>query len=171
MNTKMNTKMPRQIRMLLVVGGLAGAVLVDSVALAVDDGKDYPGALCQTRSATTPFNREGNGRMANPSTAFLSLFCTGVHDLDGTIDGLDVTVIDRNSTSNVSCTFYSRSRDGDFLGFRSDASTGNSTTPQVLEFEGSGIPSEAHAYMFFNCALPPAVGTAQSMIVSYGIDE
>jgi hypothetical protein len=163
--------MKPNIRRLFILGGLAGAVGLDSTALAVDDGKDYPGALCQTRNAGTAFSREGNGRMANPGTVFLSLFCPGVHDLDNTIDGVDVTVIDRNASTNVSCTFYSRSRDGDFLGFRTDVSSGSSTTPQVLEFAGSGIPSEAHAYMFFNCALPAAVGTAQSMIVSYGIDE
>lgn len=156
---------------LLIVMGLAGTVAADSAALAVDDGKDYPGALCLTRSAGAAFSRDFNGRMANPSSALLLLLCPGVHDLADDIDGVDVAVIDRNSSTNVSCTFYSRSRVGDFLGFRTDASAGNSTTPQILTFDGDAISSETDAYMFFNCALPGAVGTAQSMIVSYGIDE
>jgi hypothetical protein len=140
------------ISRILIAAVFLASLVVANGALA--DWKGYPGVMCQPSLTSYEYQRTTNGRMSNISSQTQMWQCPGVRDKGGSLRGV-VHVIDKTPVGNVSCQFYSRGRDGKFLGF-SYRSTGRSTwssIPQKLDFS-SKIAGTSNGNAYYACFIP-----------------
>ncbi|MEQ1559930.1 MAG: hypothetical protein ABL933_13460 [Methyloglobulus sp.] len=147
-------------RILVFIGliTLASAKL----ALASEDEKIYPGAMCQPYSSDTRVTRTYNGSVFNSSLTAQNFICPVTRDDVG--DGDDPEFARINVSIGVNCYFASTSRFGTVTSY-----TGSSTVGSTLDF----APSTANLYNYhtdgiyhFICTVP-----ANGYISSYRVAE
>ena len=127
----------------------------------------YPGSQCQSARSHN-FYQLNFSRVQNVSASSALIVDCPVpsHDTGGTI-GAGITVRDRHATQNVRCNFSAilDNTAGNFGFVSTGFSSGNSTTPQSINF--SSVNVQPHLYYFIGCTLPP-VNSGRSEIIDYG---
>lgn len=139
-----------------------------------DDAKTFPGANCQPSSQTQQISRDYVGRMYNTSSVGQYWTCpivrdTMAYDSSNGIKNAGLRVFDNNSSSNLSCSLYSRGSTGASWDYA--FSTTTSTNTGSLGF--SNLQTPYYGYAYLRCYVPGRNnGTgASSGITSYTVNE
>ncbi len=150
-------------------------ITFNTSAIASEDDKLYPGALCQPSSNTDAISRTFSGAMFNASTVTQFWTCPIVRDVNaaGSIEFARVTVIDRNANGVLSCTLHSSTSTG--TGVDSDSENTNGAPGTVSLVFGSGdvnaVDTVASGYAYFRCTIPGTVNGQRSGVVTYIVSE
>ncbi len=153
-----------------------------SLPAAANNGKTYPGALCQPKKTYKVNNhgeivpvkilRDANGWMFNLDEVDQVWTCPIVRDQvnNGDIVKAYIWVKDDNDNRELVCYLKSRTHDG-FPVDVDDRSTSNGFIGNKKLVYEQGIGSEKHAYYFFRCRIPGKDGNRKSGIRMYMIEE
>ncbi len=159
-----------------LVGLALALILFQPSAMASEDDKMYPGALCQSSSNLNLIARNSSGSMFNTSSSDnQSWTCPIVRDsyAAGSIEYAQVIVIDNTPDSEVTCTLYSRTNTGAF--YDSESRTTSGTPGTVTLTFGAGdantVTSVAGGYYYFDCRIPRTNNGNRSGVVSYRVTE
>jgi hypothetical protein len=152
---------------ILLAMAAAAATLVSQTALA-EDGKVYPGTMCQKSLGVGSY---GGGEIANDSTSgSLTVECPVVRDsVYGGINDAYVRV-HKATTSAFWCDLHAKSAYGTagFLQHKSVTGTGYKT----FSYASMSDYNSAHYYIW--CAVPPSASSSwsnKSRIIGYRLDE
>jgi hypothetical protein len=155
------------IRALSSLAGLAAATALGTPAVA-DDGKNYPGALCQPTAPTSKFHRDSAGRIVNPGPLGESYICPAVRDTEWSVQSANVVLADLHPLEDIVCTFHSRTRTGATVETSTKETDGTGTTILAMD---PWIDTVDHGYFYFRCDVPPPYLGRQSGIISYEVVE
>lgn len=159
----------------LLTLALLGATTLAPTPAQAADSRIYPGVMCVPDSDHTEVGTHW-GRVKNDSATPMWFDCGIVRDnLNSSIAGGDVWVINQNYDESLSCTL------GIFLplsggthgssGFFSTRSTNVvSSAPQKLA-SFAALGHLADGYMMMSCTVPPKYNGKQSAVVSYRVTE
>jgi hypothetical protein len=153
---------------------LFGLLLIAfNVSVMAQDGKAYPGALCQPQTNTQSIIRNPQGVMLNAGTDPQTWICPIVRDRHNSIEGATIVVRDNNGDPNadVSCTLFSRRVDGELVASETQGNVGTGVV--ALEY-GAGDPdinSELNGYYYFRCTIPGTFEGRRSGVVEYLVVE
>lgn len=154
---------------------LLGATLVGSlvtVPVLANDRAFYHGTICKPVNASqniVQYNQYGVHNMS--TTAVATVECpvpSYLNDELGSFFYARVTVYDRNTSKNVSCTLRRiLNTDGGIYFQQTKSSTGGSPTsgPQQLQFFEPNSAVTAQGYWHLECTLPPKQAGAVSHIL------
>jgi hypothetical protein len=161
------------ISRLFLTLSVAGLIGVLGAPTAQADDKVYPASMCIKLFATGTIDYTAGGTVVNPSTTTaVTVLCPIVRDnAVRPWKLIEVVVIDQHVNLNVSCTALSFSRDGATSSSIVRSSSGNSTTAQILSFDG--VAEFDRGYHFVRCQIPQANpgNNALSEIASYFVRE
>jgi hypothetical protein len=143
-------------------------------AMALEDIKMYPGALCQSETNTQSIVRNPKGMMLNTGTDPQTWICPIVRDDPDSIEEATIVVRDNNGDPNadVSCTLFSRTPKGQLVASETQGSTGVGVVSLVY---GAGdpninsMPGDGHYY--FRCTIPGTLGGLRSGVIEYRVTE
>ena len=138
-------------------------------ASARQDGKGYPGSLCEELKLTRGFSIAvlSTGRIFNVSTdRTMELACPIVKDIDG-IGGAQVRVVDQHPTDDVVCTLRTFRFDGKVNNEQTQRTVGASPLVRQLDFVRQ---SGAGSHYELECDVPPR-SPDTSGVVMYNIVE
>ena len=148
-----------------------------NVSVMAQDGKAYPGALCQPETNTQSIVRNPQGAMLNTGTDPQTWICPIVRDSHrSSLEEAFIVVRDRNAVegdpnADVSCTLFSRTPTGQLVASEVQGSTGAGVVS--LEY-GAGEPdinSQPNGYYYFRCTIPGTSQGLRSGIVEYLVVE
>jgi hypothetical protein len=141
-------------------------------AIAIEDIKMYPGALCQPKTNAQSIVRNARGALLNTGNGPQIWTCPIVRDRPGTIEGAVIVVSNSDATADVSCTLFSRMPTGQLVASETQATTG--TGVFNLEY-GSGDPNidsqEGDGHYYFICTVPGKFGELRSGVIGYRVTE
>lgn len=159
-----------------IVTSFSIAAIVSSLlglsAVHAADSKVYPGASCLPADGFTwSAVSVTGGRLFNSSTGQIAVACPIVRDNTvGAWSSIEIVVIDRHSTQNVTCWGVSANRDGSSsVTSQIKSTTGDSGTGQVLTLPS--VTETDKGYFYLHCYLPPAESGQGSGIASYYVTE
>lgn len=164
----------KRARILAILG--VSLTTVSLSAMSAEDGKTFPGALCQPETGVQSVLRDSTGSMFNTSTAAQAWTCPVVRDVMGDeIEGAVITVVDRNVAAgdpNVSCTLYSRTPIGGLVASEFHSTAGGPGTVTLLYAPGNpNLAGAQEGYYYFRCSIPGTYLGRRSGIVSYRVVE
>ena len=148
-----------------------------NVSVMAQDGKAYPGALCQPETNTQSIVRNTRGMMFNTGPEPQNWICPIVRDSHvSSLEEAFIVVRDRNAVegdpnADVSCTLFSRTPTGQLVASEVQGSTGAGVVS--LEY-GAGEPdinSQPNGYYYFRCTIPGTSQGLRSGIVEYLVVE
>ncbi len=141
-----------------------------AAAIASEDVKTYPGAMCQPQNNTDRVTRELDGRMRNNSGTAQTWICPVVRDVEAA-DGVEfaaITVIGTTATVRT-CLFHSMRVDGSQatapVAASNIAPSGNDVRLQYAT-GNPNILSTMKGYYHFECHISNGSG-----VVTYEVDE
>jgi hypothetical protein len=147
-----------------------------NISVMAQDGKAYPGALCQPETNTESILRNNKGMMFNTGTEPQTWICPIVRDRIGSLEEAIIRVQDNNGDLNadISCTFFSRKPKGQLVASETQKTTG--TTGVINLMYGGGTPdtdinSHPKGYYYFRCTIPGTFGGLRSGVVEYLVSE
>lgn len=142
-------------------------------AMAADDGKAYPGSMCQAAASQqdqTYGSYTSGSLISNRTRSTRTVVCPFVRDvISGTWKNVTVRLRDRHDSQDVSC----QARAYDVFGqtvFVSPTRTSVGEGFQTLTF-GAGLAQSSWGPFVLSCTLPPMQGNAPTYISSYQIRE
>jgi hypothetical protein len=137
-------------------------LLFNFSVMASEDGKVFPGSLCQAASSSNTVARDNDGSMRNAGATTQTWTCP--IERDDVDDGDDPEFAAVSVTNGVECTFRARSPSGE-----GENITASSTVGTRLQYAlGNANIANAHTagYYYFRCTVP-----AGGKVISYRIDE
>lgn len=133
------------------------------------DRKSLPGLSC-TSVTSTPLSRFHTS-LTNPHSSPEIVFCPLIIDsIESPIKWVDVYVVDRSSSHDVSCQLWHGWRDNSGWSMWSDAdvSVGSSANRQQLDLDPTNWGIDRKSSAFVRCSLP---GGKKASIISYRWEE
>jgi len=160
-----------QLAALTVVSVLS----IASVAPAAEDGKVYPGIMCQRSLGSAEDIEYGDLGVYNKSlTASLVVLCPVVRDVVSGVLGAnsaEVRVRQGGSTTII-CTLASRGPHGDPPVTQNGQQEPPDAFPGLKTIKFGQIAAVSAGYYYFICILPPAERDREkSGVISYRLDE
>lgn len=153
----------------VIVIGLTGSC---SSAIAVEDAKVYPGAMCKPSSASGDFLIGGDGSFFSQDTT-LDIFCPVATDSIGTLNDIELAnIVVQPSDDEVypSCTLITTDGVDNARPTRTAPSSFEDLDDDTRKLRfgdgGANIPTAYAGTAFFLCRLPESAS-----VVSYSITE
>lgn len=149
---------------------LIATILISAVsfhASAADDGKIYPGTMCQKSLGIGSY---GGGTVRNDSNGgSLTVECPLVRDnMAGGIQDAEVRAYREDENDPIMCTINARSYYGT-LGHQQYQWASNGGHYKTLSF--STINDYNNGAYYIWCAIPPSSGNDKSKVIGYRLDE
>lgn len=143
---------------------------------SASDAKVYPGMMCAPTDGNWTGTRISTGRLLNETGATKEYMCPVLRDetLEDIVDNVSrVYVVDNNTSTNFSCTLYSRWQSTNSNGGSWSATgvtAGNSSNMKTIMLTGGlghyDISMTTTNWYYMTCSVP-----ATGVLISYYVDE
>lgn len=153
------------------------ALAMAGVAMAAEDGKVYPGIMCQRAlGLADDVVYSGDGGVYNKNrSGSIVVVCPIVRDVVlGTLGANSAEVRVRQGGSiPVSCTLYSRGPFGIpyYQGQSVETTPAGANPPSFFTLKFGKIAAYTEGYYHFQCIIPPIEKEQESGVLSYRLDE
>lgn len=156
-----------------LTAGLLMATAGSVTAAPPDDGKSYPGSMCQVAGSNQHLyygSYSSGATLANRTSSQRTVICPFVRDhVYEPWKNVTVRVRDRHDRLNVSCEVWAYDVDGQSV-WVSPTLTSVGTGSQTLTF-GAGLAESGWGTFVLSCTLPPMQGNVPTYVASYQIRE